>query len=114
MSEMIERIARALCEADGYDPNHLEPGDDPYMNNTTVIDGRNRKNEPCHFFWRHYDQKARATLHAMREPTKEMEDAGRHEMESPPCLPKFVWRGMIDEALSPPSPSPATVRGVKE
>lgn len=60
--ELIEKVARALCENEGRDPDYLEPGDDPYMNNTTCIDGYNRKGEPCHFFWRHYDRDARAAI----------------------------------------------------
>lgn len=68
--DMRERIARALCEADGCDPDHLEPGDDPYQNDEPVIDGRNRKGEPCHLFWRRYDRIfVDAVLDAMMEPT---------------------------------------------
>ncbi len=55
-----ETLARALCEADGYDPDRLEPGDDPYQEQdgfpSPCIDGHNRKGEPCHFFWRRYDR----------------------------------------------------------
>lgn len=34
--QMIELIARALCEADGRDPEYLEPGDEPYGDRTVV------------------------------------------------------------------------------
>lgn len=72
---MREKLARALCEADGHDPDQLEPGDDPYMNNTEFIDGYNRKGEPCHFFWRHYDRgQVDAVLEAMMEPDEGMLD----------------------------------------
>jgi hypothetical protein len=61
LEKLREEIARALCEADGYDPDHLEPGDDPYQGEpgwpSPCIDGYNRKDEPCYFFWRHYDRK---------------------------------------------------------
>lgn len=81
MSDLVKRVARRLCEQDGRDPDHLEPGDDPYMNNTQCIDGYNRKNEPCHFFWRHYDEDARAAiaevLDAQKEPSAGMEQAAR-------------------------------------
>ena len=63
--EEIERCARALCAANGFDPEYLEPGDDPYGDNNSVIDGSNSKDEPCHFFWRHYDRQARAVLAAI-------------------------------------------------
>ena len=67
--EMVERVARALCEEDGYDPGALEPGDDPYQCRpglpSPCIDGQNGKGEPCHFFWRHYDLLARAALSAI-------------------------------------------------
>jgi hypothetical protein len=65
---MREKIARALCEAEGCDPDHLEPGSDPYHNNTSVIDGHNAKGEPCHLFWRRYDRiYVDAVLDAMRD-----------------------------------------------
>lgn len=70
-SEMIEAVARAICEADGYDPDYLEPGDDPYQERegmpSPCIDGYNRKDEPCHFFWRQYDLRAKAVIAAMGE-----------------------------------------------
>ena len=65
--EEIERYARALCAANGFDPEYLEPGDDPYGDNNSVIDGSNSKDEPCHFFWRRYDRRARAVLAAISE-----------------------------------------------
>lgn len=56
--KLVERVARALCEEDGYDAEQLEPGDDPYMNNELCI-------VPCHYFWRRYDNKARAAIEAL-------------------------------------------------
>ena len=68
--EEVGRAARAICEADGYDPEYLEPGDDPYQGEpgypSPCIDGYNRKDEPCHFIWRRYDKRARAALIAGR------------------------------------------------
>ena len=48
MSEMIERVARALAEAGGEDPNNT---------------------------WMFYENKSRAAIEAMREPTKAQLDA---------------------------------------
>lgn len=66
MSESMRAImARALCEEAGYDPDGLEPGDDPYMNNQPVDDGRNAKGYICHFNWRRYVRKADSVLAAI-------------------------------------------------
>ena len=68
--EEVGRAARAICEADGYDPEYLEPGDDPYQGEpgypSPCIDGYNRRDEPCQFIWRRYDKRARAALIAGR------------------------------------------------
>lgn len=65
---MIERVARALCKSAGNDPDALEPGNDPYHDNTSVIDGRKRNGDPAHFLWRQYVGNARAAIEAIREP----------------------------------------------
>lgn len=49
-------VARLLCELRGYDPDALEPGD------ALGIDGRNAKDEPCHFMWRQWLNDARKVL----------------------------------------------------
>lgn len=52
----VERVACALCEADGANPYYLEPGD------ALGVDGKNNNGEPCHYYWREYAKKARAAL----------------------------------------------------
>lgn len=74
--EQIEELARVLCEADGRDPDELEPGDDPYMNNTPVDDGRNRKGEICHFYWRKYVNDTQALAPIITRLTAEAHAAG--------------------------------------
>lgn len=66
----VERVARAICLQHGHEPDALEPGDDPYMNNTSIIDGANRKGEPCHLFWRQYVGAAHAAIGAARGRTQ--------------------------------------------
>jgi hypothetical protein len=75
MIKMIERVARALCEADGqqYDAGHFGTLRDCYR-------------------W-----EARIAIEAMREPTKGMVLAGiRSDADD---FPHAVWRAMIDAAL---------------
>lgn len=68
MSEMIERVARALCAAESYDPDadrRLSPG---YMGLTDIATATN---EPSTYVrWRLYVPRARAAIEAMREPTE--------------------------------------------
>lgn len=80
MNEMIERVARAICKADGQDPDH-----------------EGELTDEGTFQWQSYVTDARAAIEAMREPTKAMiaacypdEDAG------------LIWRDMIDAALKEP------------
>lgn len=76
MSEMIDRVARALAKA----------ADDDYVSHME--------------FWRLY---ARAAIEEMREPTDAMEYAGATvadniaNVEAEAC-----WKAMIDVALSAP------------
>jgi hypothetical protein len=95
MSEMIERIARVLCDGnwDAASFKETASGDEP---------------EEQREYWR---EKARAAIEAMREPTEEMLTAG-----SPYCVDSLApdyksgredaghcFRAMIDAALSPVS-----------
>lgn len=87
MSEMVERVARALCEAIGF------PADG------NVLDGDQIK-----IGWHTQIPKARAAIEALRLPTDAMVGAGHAEIK-PDNLPadagdaRQCWRAMIDAAL---------------
>ena len=74
MSEMVERVARAICESEKMNPDDKLGG------------------------WIHWVNAARAAIEAMREPTDEMLSAmepwsrvtGHH---------KLVWGAGVDAAL---------------
>lgn len=68
--DMVERVARALCKADGKNPDALEPGD------AFGTDGHMRNGDPAHSLWREWNERAVAAIEAMREPTDEMIEAG--------------------------------------
>jgi hypothetical protein len=78
---MVERVARALMEIEGLDPNGFEG---PIMDES----GRN--------MWR---DRARVVIKAMREPTADMKIAGMYasayRFDSTP-----EWQAMIDAALA--------------
>lgn len=85
MSEMIERVARALASHHWY-----MSGNDPEKEGA-VIDRR----------WRNFEPQARAAIEAMCEPTEAMLASGSRSIfhsdkdwESNAC-----WRAMIDAAL---------------
>lgn len=91
MSEIIERVARAM--ADKFE--------DHFGGEVALSD--------------HLSQKmARAAIEAMREPTEEMKDLGANGVPDRPCpysgLPTEeahaaeIWGIMIDAALAPTSP----------
>lgn len=88
MSEMVERVARALSIADG---NH--PG--ACSNDEEEIPA-----------WKLYVKDARAAIEAMREPTAAMRHAasdvlwyeGLDEGQGYPP-PREAWQAMLDEAL---------------
>ena len=71
MSEMIERVARAIMDADG-DPKGCE-----------IMEYQMRR--------------ARAAIEAMREPTAAMRQAASHDLEE--FDPGIAWRTMMDAAL---------------
>lgn len=83
MSEMIEKVARALCVEDGYNPDH--ESDDPCDEGVKL--------------WTLYRTDARAAVEAMRVPTKDM--MGPCE-ESCSCL-DWHWHDMIARALGEPT-----------
>ena len=84
MSEMVERVAKAIYEAgpDGYVWESAAP-----------------------YWLNEYRDLARAAIAAMREPSVEMEKAGARgisacftpEPDDPPAL--AAWRAMVDAAL---------------
>ena len=87
MSEMIERVARAMCQSDGDDPER---------------------------YWRDYEVNARAAIEAMREPTEAMIAAGHLndplgcDVADAAAVYPAVWEGMINAALSEAATETAT------
>jgi hypothetical protein len=88
MTEMIERVARALCRAAGADP-------DVCVTCESI--------PPITFWvWENYTAKARAAIEAMRVPTREMLTAGENHTNflSSDCNDFLKgWRAAIDAAL---------------
>jgi hypothetical protein len=82
MSEMVDRVAKALCERDGDNWDHFERGG---VRLTT--EGYSSKDG--------YMRAARAAIAAMREPTRDMSLVG----EAAGNDSTRTWRAMIDEAL---------------
>jgi len=85
MSEMIERVARALCRQyeldDGFSPEQADRAAAGDMH-------------------RNFIKAARATIEAMREPTDEMLAAGcAGDQEGSFSKSRMDWQAMIDEAL---------------
>lgn len=78
MSEMIERVARAICANDpeNYEWEWLTEG------------GK------AHFF-----ESARAAIEAMRDPTDEMRRVGRDKFAEEEGGPMSVYATMIDAAI---------------
>ena len=64
MTDMIEKMARAMCEANGFDPDG--PTQDIY------VEGDPHAGKP----WAGYRRAARAALSALQEPTDAMVEAG--------------------------------------
>ena len=84
MSEMVERVAAALC---------VEAGDEPYrdyigMGNTPMKG------------WKMHERAARAAIEAMREPTEAMLTAGDTAMIRNSDTSADAWPAMIDAALT--------------
>lgn len=86
MSEMFERVFRAIAKAGGNNPDRLpkEPG-------------------PGYPMRQMYEAMTRAAIEAMREPTDEMANAGYHGTSYwEDSHPTAVWQAMIDAALAEP------------
>lgn len=86
MSEMIERVARALCAADELDW-------DAQANGQTSGSGSDDEQQG-------YLDKARAAIEAMREPTEAM-TAKAWSMITSNLRYEEVYRHLIDAALNP-------------
>ena len=84
MSEMIERVARALAVTNGVNPDGMtQIGDDPPTD-----------------IWNIFSPQARAAIAAMRYPTKEMLNADHVQIKCHTCGGHIEgWHAMIDEAL---------------
>lgn len=82
---MIERVARALCEAEG-----MEWG----AQASAMTSGSGGDNEQ-----EYYLTQARAAIEAMREPTEAMQDAGESHCNDY-GTPSGCFRAMIDAALT--------------
>lgn len=84
MSEMVERVARALCRQyeieDGFSPEQAERHADSPM----------RAN---------FRNAARAAIEAMREPTDAMNDAGETARDVDDFGVMYTYIAMIDTAL---------------
>jgi len=84
MSDMIERVARALCWNNGMNPDLTLGGDDE------------------NFLWHEYVSGTRAAIAAMREPTEIMILAGVHHENMGNMAGR--WQAMIDAALAEETP----------
>ncbi len=94
MSEMSERVARAIAKASGGDPDKLVYDNDSGMGE-------------IHPWWVWEMAVARAAIEAMREPTGPMLNAGSDRMEQDYLgdgryahRPSDSYRAMIDAALN--------------
>ena len=101
MSEMVERVARALAEASGFDSETLVL---PFRGPQPVTgDGYMLSRDPVPL-WTHYCGKALAAIKAMAYMTPEMLDAGQaamaaegaHDCEVPVSE---IYMAVIDGAL---------------
>lgn len=81
MSEMIEKVARAICAAGHFDPDSLLEGQLGYAGTG------DRK------FWTVFEPQARAAIEAMREPTLAMRKVCTFSQA------EIVWPTMINAAL---------------
>lgn len=107
MSEMVERVARAICVANKEDPDK----EYPYVSPESGVLASYGVYQPQ---WVQILPLARAAINALREPTQEIIDAAEPAMrkvnhivahaggvqwdnDEPPLAP--AWRAMIDACL---------------
>lgn len=88
MSEMVERVARALSENCG-----------SFTGDTADTLVRNVKDGQMIPRWRLFDDMARAAIAAMREPTQKMTDAATID-EISASIAYICWADMIVAALA--------------
>jgi len=113
MSEMVERVARAICVAHGVNPDAPTPVFETFRDSfggfAAMQTGRT---EPS---WHREKKAARAAIEAMREPTEEMLAAGQWTISDnltvSVCVEnnrkaREIWQSMIDAALPPHKPQP--------
>jgi hypothetical protein len=81
--DLVERVARAICTANGVDPDieHADKFGEILVN------------------WMNFEPQARAAIAAMREPTEAMIKAGT--AHGGQTNTDVIWQAMIDAALSP-------------
>lgn len=92
-AEMVERVARAIAEADGEIWGMLPNTEDD------LRAGQRQYGWADSSIRDEYRISARAAIAAMRESTQAMLRAGGRYAES--VLPSYIWEAMIDEALEP-------------
>jgi hypothetical protein len=85
MSEMVERVAIAMYDAEGFQRAIYKSGAEGWPHDREDVRDRYRKI-------------ARAAIAAMREPTNEMLDASG-EVDEGWGRNHAIWRAMIDKAL---------------
>lgn len=96
MSEMIERVARALAERHGDNWDDIPDHKGHWVKERGYFGGRFRDvNER---FRCDYLDEAEAAIEAIREPTDAMLNAAMWQKGQQPYAD--VWRAMIDAALS--------------
>ena len=97
MSAMVERVAKALCVADGHDAEAFKTDYETGGRGGGIL-LPNR-----HLRWLDYVKKAEAAIAAMREPTSNMIAAGRNAIKMSDATSRFdlaeaVWRDMVNRA----------------
>jgi hypothetical protein len=94
MSEMIERVARALCVAEGKNPDEDWTRQGPVVLDIALAPGKEQR-------WCTYVRQARAGIAAMRKPTEVMIAAGNKADATLNAGDPFepIYEAMIDAAL---------------
>lgn len=90
MSEMLDRVANAICCPNGCENAGRKY--DPAAGKVSICQAHT------------YEPSARAAIEAMREYTAEMEDAGDEAAEGSAFPARRAWEAMIDAALDDQTP----------
>lgn len=107
VSEMVERVARAICIGRNTKPDQIYPERDNRFGDGGITPNR-VVHTPAHPMWWFYVGDAKAAIAAMREPTEKMveiaellDDPGSSLFGDPShAYPHDdAWRVMVDEAL---------------